>query len=252
MAESFVTVAEYSQSFEAHLARGMLEAEGIKVYLSGDLTAETWMMLGLVKLEVSESDAPRALALLEKQAEEKATRQQGLEEATQDPSLWVCQLCGSAVGISDKICSGCATPRDAIREPWSSPKRNRAHMPKPSGPSEMIQTEAEIVPLRGITADVSEVLERGDFDADHSEEAKLLFTTVTGDDLAIRAFWAAVFGPLTCIVGTFYSLWLLARLLFHPGELSGHGMRHMVGALVIDVLMVLVVILLRFTWRPVW
>jgi hypothetical protein len=59
--------------------------------------------------------------------------------------------------------------------------------------------------------------------------------TFLGDDLARRAFRAALFGCLApCGPFTLYSLWLLLRLSLYPGGLSPAGMRRRQGALLLD------------------
>ena len=73
--------------------------------------------------------------------------------------------------------------------------------------------------------------------------------TFLGDDLAKRAFFAALLGFLFCPLW-FYSTWCLLRLLLFPGELSPAGTRHVYVALALNVLVygsvLFVMVCLRF------
>ncbi len=124
MADRLVTVATYSLSTEAQLARNMLEAEGIQAILSGELA--TTLQIGQVaqiRLEVRAEDAGRAAALLAEVALEKDWE----ERAAGD--TWACGVCGDAVAEGVAVCPTCATPRDAIRgaEPRPGPRAEPAH-----------------------------------------------------------------------------------------------------------------------------
>lgn len=57
------TIATYSNITEAHIAKGMLESEGIKCQLKNELIAQT-LPVG-IELTVAESDVESALAILE-------------------------------------------------------------------------------------------------------------------------------------------------------------------------------------------
>ena len=58
-----------------------------------------------------------------------------------------------------------------------------------------------------------------------------------GDKLAARALRAAVLGLVFCPpLLHCYSVWLLARLFTYRGELSSSGMRHMLFAVLLDIL----------------
>jgi hypothetical protein len=70
MTDKLVTVATYTEPTAAHLARQQLEAEGIHCFVGDDTTTGMdWLLgnaIGWVKLQVLESDAERATALLER------------------------------------------------------------------------------------------------------------------------------------------------------------------------------------------
>jgi hypothetical protein len=73
----------------------------------------------------------------------------------------------------------------------------------------------------------------------------------TPDELAHRAFQAALFGWVGCPgVLQLYSLWLLFRLTFLPGELSTAAARKAYVALLIDLpVLIGVMLLLGFGFR---
>ncbi|HEX9952292.1 MAG TPA: DUF2007 domain-containing protein [Rubricoccaceae bacterium] len=71
MTEQLVTIATFGPPFEAEIARGHLESEGIEaVVADGDLVMANWMYsaaIGGVKVLVPESDAGRARSILEEE-----------------------------------------------------------------------------------------------------------------------------------------------------------------------------------------
>jgi hypothetical protein len=66
--EQFVTVASFWNALEAHMVRSRLEAEAIHAYVTEELARTAlWGMVndaGGVKLQVAESDVPRARLIL--------------------------------------------------------------------------------------------------------------------------------------------------------------------------------------------
>lgn len=68
MVENLVTIAAFFDPAEAHLAKGLLEAEGIESYIfdesMGSMSPYN-IAVGGVKLKVKSSDAPKAKAVLE-------------------------------------------------------------------------------------------------------------------------------------------------------------------------------------------
>lgn len=67
-----VTICRYSFSFEAHVARALLESEGIPVFVADEHTINMqWLYsdaLGGVRLQVPEAFVERALELLQELA----------------------------------------------------------------------------------------------------------------------------------------------------------------------------------------
>ena len=68
MAGKLVTVTTYDTPTEAHLAKGLLEANGLTVFLADELTVGVaWHLsnaVGGIKLQVSENDVKRAANIL--------------------------------------------------------------------------------------------------------------------------------------------------------------------------------------------
>lgn len=63
--DDLVTVASYPSSFTANLAKGLLESEGIEVYLAGDtLGSEDKDPFAGVRVQTKLSEADRALKIL--------------------------------------------------------------------------------------------------------------------------------------------------------------------------------------------
>lgn len=64
----FTTVAHFTDALEAHVARGLLESEGIDAHLGDEhLTQANWewrLAVGGIKLRVPDADADRAHAVL--------------------------------------------------------------------------------------------------------------------------------------------------------------------------------------------
>lgn len=69
MAETFTTVAKFQYSTEAQIIKGRLEAEGIQVFLSDNLTIDTDPLvshaIGGVKLKVLSQDTLKAKHILD-------------------------------------------------------------------------------------------------------------------------------------------------------------------------------------------
>jgi hypothetical protein len=220
MSRQFVTVATFTHPIEAQLAAGRLEEEGIEVFLGGDLAANTFSgmsALGVhVELRVREEDGERAHAIL-------ATPPMQEEE---DPNyvpydeddLWLCTLCGDANPLDVSVCPACQTPRESLTDqPNPHPPRPRV-VAEPANP-EAVQKPGEV--MAG-PPPVSEY----DLAEDDLELPPL--ETFLGDSMVNRAYRAALFGCITLFPPfTLYALWLLFKLLLHPGEVSPAGMRRL-------------------------
>ncbi len=68
MENTFITIATFNYSSEAHIIKGKLESEGVKVFLADDFTIDVDPMLsnaaGGVKIKVHNSDKEKALDVL--------------------------------------------------------------------------------------------------------------------------------------------------------------------------------------------
>ncbi len=68
MKDSFVTIATFQYSYEAHIIRGKLESEGIKVYMADNITIDTDPLMsnaiGGVKLKVLKAQEKKAREVL--------------------------------------------------------------------------------------------------------------------------------------------------------------------------------------------
>src|SRR5262249_37076078 len=91
-------------------------------------------------------------------------------------------------------------------------------------PADGVQKRDQLTP--GPAAVVELPLEGDDLDLPPLE-------TFLGDDLAGRAFRAALFGMLF-VPFTLYSMWLIVRLGLFRGNLSVAGMRRFYGALLLN------------------
>jgi hypothetical protein len=58
-----ITIAVYHNSIDAHIAKGLLESEGIQCQIMNEMASQT-LAIGNIELMVQESDAERAQAIL--------------------------------------------------------------------------------------------------------------------------------------------------------------------------------------------
>jgi hypothetical protein len=105
----------FSNSFEAQLAKNLLENEGITSTMSGELSSDVLFGTGLsyhqIALQVREDDAQRAVALLA----EVELNKDWEDEAESGTDVWICSICGEPISNNLSICHACQTPRDSIR-----------------------------------------------------------------------------------------------------------------------------------------
>jgi hypothetical protein len=126
--EKFVLVRSFPSLTEGHLAKNMLEAEGIRVLLEGVETTGALAGLHLalsggVRLLVPSDDAPRAVGLLA-DLEARLEMPDGWEEEA--GRFAVCSFCGEPVQEGRTECPACWTPCKAIK---SSERMDRATTP---------------------------------------------------------------------------------------------------------------------------
>jgi hypothetical protein len=240
MSDKLVFAAAFSMPVEAELARGLLEAEGIKAFLTGGESVNVFSGVqglgGQIRLQVAEADADRAAEILAPHFDQQA---KDGDAAPEDAAgLWLCPLCGDAVRDDLDFCPACETPRPAARESLAV-----TAIPKYSTVSQEVQEEPAVKPEK-ITAD--EPLEAMPSALDDDLDLPDMETFV-GDDLVRRAFLSALFGVLIP-----YSLWLLVRLAFYPGKISPRLMPRLYWTIAIDAfwfLSVLMVFAMAFAAR---
>jgi hypothetical protein len=226
VADKFVTVATFNLPYEAELAKNLLQNEGIESFLTGGLTADVLFgnagLADQVRLEVHEADAQRAAGLLAVHA--AALDDDWEERAEQGSDVWVCSLCGAPVSV----CHGCQTPREGIRaDRPSSPLDFRR--PPAVPPPDSVQKRDEVVGAEG-PAPAPAVSGTGPEGRAGGEED--LFPEVpVGDDMARRAFLAAIFGFAGVVILLPVAWYFLARVILFQGELSRAALRRFYLAL---------------------
>ncbi len=93
----FVTVGSFTSPWEAHIAKGFLESEGIPVVVRNEHhIAANWMLsnaLGGVLLQVTEDNAVRALKALDSVREGEAEK--AIQHQFADMPENLCPECGS-------------------------------------------------------------------------------------------------------------------------------------------------------------
>jgi hypothetical protein len=207
MSDEMVLLAIFGNPVEAELARARLEDEGIRAAVmgatSGDLFAGMGVGVSNVQLLVPAAERERALRVLD--AAESALAKELREERERRRR--------------EEGRDGEASSTD-IRPADVSP----------------LQTS----PTPAIPPEPAEGLDEADGFAD-DEEREERSLTWTPDDIATRAFRAALFGYITCPgVLHLYALWLILRLPFTEGELSPAGTRKAYAGLALGLLPFLV------------
>ncbi len=218
MREDLVAVGDFFSTVEAQLARGRLEEEGIPAIVAGAATGTMLMGMGVetVRLQVPRADVERARAILAALAEEPPLTAADVAAAPgpPDPQGWAyCPGCGSEVSTALAACPACGAAVPARK------------------------AEEAAALLRGPAGTRPA--------ADEEEEPKLS----PNDDLAERAWRAALYGCVTLpVLFHLVSFWMLVKLLFTPGEVSGPYLPKAGGAFLIDMAVFgLVALLIRVT-----
>ena len=222
MSNKLVFVAAFVMPVEAQLARGLLQAEGIRAFLTGEQTTNAFSGVqglgGRIELQVPEADAERAAEILAPHFDHHAADG---DAAPEDDGLWLCPLCGDAVNEDMDFCPSCDTPRPAARQSLAV-----TAIPHSERVSQEIQEEP-VFKAEKITSD--EPLEAAPPELEHDLVVPDMETMV-GDDLVRRAFLSALF-PLLIP----YSLWLMTRLAFYPGKISPRLMTRFYWTIAIDI-----------------
>jgi hypothetical protein len=240
MTDEFTKVATYNQSFEAQLAKNLLENEGIPAILSGELTSDVlFSNAGLgdqIVLKVRHADAQRAAGILATVAAAKLD--ENWEEQAES-GVWICAICGEPIHNMLSVCYSCQTPREGIRA--SAPRDNTAiqHDPSALPTGEAVQKRDEIARAPGPAATPLPSPTTTDAEASYEPPSP----TLPGDILARRAFFAAMIGAATvCFLPL--SWYFLLEAVSFDGPRSPRGNRHLYGALAINALCLLVPLLL--------
>lgn len=235
MSDKLVFVAAFYSPIEAQLACGLLETEGIKAFHTGDQTVTAFGIQGLggqVRLQVAEEDAERAAAILAPHFD-RHSDDDGAESGD-DAALWLCPLCGDAVGDDLDFCPACETPRPSARLSAAV-----TAVPRHSRVSQNIQEEPGAKPEKFTSDEPLEAMPPaldGEIDVPDME-------TLVGDDLVRRAFLSSLFGLAP------YSLWLLVWLAFYPGKISPRLIPRLYWAFAIDAFWLLSILLSFVTIR---
>lgn len=144
MADTLVTVMTFRNSFEARLAKNLLENEGIVSSMTDELTSDGLFGAGLpqqVSLLVHENDAQRAVALLA----EVELNKNWEDEAESGSDVWICSICGEPISNRLSICFACQTPRESIRDSLPHDRVGIQVEPPPPSIGEGIQKRANDV-----------------------------------------------------------------------------------------------------------
>jgi hypothetical protein len=73
MADRLVTIAKFTNAYEANRAKGALDEAGIRCTLAGETFASVYPVppVGAIELQVFENEAERAKQILEEQNEQE-------------------------------------------------------------------------------------------------------------------------------------------------------------------------------------
>jgi hypothetical protein len=223
MPEQLVTVAAFVTPGEADLAKNRLEEAGISAHLQdADTVGWLWHMsiaVGGVKVQVAESDAAQALSLLTRDAETSPSEgEQDASTHTAIQAAWPCSRCGSPVNPVALTCPACGAPANDLQE-LTPPSPTAISTVRP--------------------ADEEDEKDEEDEDSD----------TTAANQLAARAYKAAIFGLVFCppLFQT-YSIWLLIQLATFSGELGQAATRKMCVAIAVDCAVVAWTLVLYSFW----
>ena len=240
MADEFTKVATYNQSFEAQLAKNLLENEGIPTILSGELTSDVlFSNAGLgdqIVLKVRHEDAQRAAGILATVAAAKL--EENWEEQAES-GVWICTICGEPIHNSLSVCYSCQTPREGIRA--TAPRESTAiqHNPATLPTGEEVQKRGDIARALAPAAMPPSTTTTPESAASYEPLPPIL----PGDLLASRALFAAMIGAGTlCLLPL--SWYFLLQAVSFDGPRSPRGNRHLYGALAINALYFLLPLLL--------
>ena len=229
------------------MAKNLLEEEGIASTLSGEITADM-LPFGQaggsdqIVLQVRDDDAQRASGILAAVAAAKLD-DNWEEQAESGGDVWLCTICGEPVSNRLSMCYSCQTPREGIRA--SAPRDRTAIQQEPV----TLPTGEEVQKREEIVRSPAAALAPAQIPApvEHEGESEELLLTAPGDDLARRALLASMSAILLP-----FAWYYLTKLFFFSGELSPKGMRYLYGALFLNGLLILPVIVLWGIARGIW
>jgi hypothetical protein len=216
MPQKFVTVAKFFDPMAAQLVKNRLESEGIHVFLNGDASGGAFPGLGgafnSVYVQVFEDDFEQAQAILEAADEEMTDDSSPGSTAITDREAFRGKATDAATPETTEEVQ--AAPRMQARSDTTESGITRE--PPPAGPPAVgsDETDSPVIHWRS-------------------------------DDLATRAWRAAVFALMLMALGSpfsgglflvgvpvqCYSLWLLARLALMQEDLGSRQTWQLYGAL---------------------
>jgi uncharacterized paraquat-inducible protein A len=108
MSDKLITVRTFQTLTEAEMARMLLESEGLRVFLlDTGIVNFNWFLgnaVGYIKLQVPESEAQRAVELLERIQESGS---HSSDDDNQGADEKVCLACGAAMSEEQTKCPAC-------------------------------------------------------------------------------------------------------------------------------------------------
>lgn len=216
MSEQLVTLARFFDPMAAQLVKNRLEAEGIRVFLTGDVSGGTFPGLGAafnsVYVQVFEEDLRQAQAILE-----------ATEEAMEDDSSAGSTAITDREAFRDKAAN--SATQDASEEIQAASKKTERQEPTETGITRE-PAPAEQPAASGDDADAPLVHWRSDDLATRAWRAVVIAMLLMSLGYTLWGGFLLVGLPIHC-----YSLWLLARLAFMDEDLGGRGTWQLYGAL---------------------
>jgi hypothetical protein len=193
MSDKMVLLALYGNPIEAELVRAQLEAQGIRAYVLGTTSGDLFFGLGVgvsnVQLLVPEGDYERASALL---TEETDVGREAREYREREAE--------AAGQDSTDI-------RPAVESP--------------------LRSEPDAAATPGTVEEGEGELDRIEYPGEDEDEREDISVAWTPDDIAARAFRAAIFGFFICPgLLHLYAVWLVMHISSAAGELSAAGKRN--------------------------
>jgi hypothetical protein len=223
MADKLVTIRAYENPAEAHAAKNCLESEGI-IALVADEAVGNWLgymgsAIGGIKLQVSETEAERAQAILDSQ----------VADDSEAAGPWRCTRCQEIVDGGFEICWSCNGERSEFQDPGFTPDEALGE----SSAREADHDEGipNAAPLAGEDALIDgrpNPYYAGSLPASRQANTGVsaLAASEEVEAMATRAWRAAIIGIFVCpmfLLVNIYSVWLLVKVSFEPGELSPGG-----------------------------